>query len=166
MTEANPTAIFEFRVNLFVANKGKKTYRLRSAAKRPTGPPKGEEQEKQVVEWVGDWVRDRDFKVKAEAMSADDPPILITRPEFLRRMNEMAATGGSPFLGGPMKETVDMVVNAAHPLVQQLALTNDESSRTSLGQNLIDLALLSQGMLSGAPLAAFIERSLQSASKP
>lgn len=125
-----------------------------------------EEQEKQVVEWVGDWVRDRDFKVKAEAMSADDPPILITRPEFLRRMNEMAATGGSPFLGGPMKETVDMVVNAAHPLVQQLALTNDESSRTSLGQNLIDLALLSQGMLSGAPLAAFIERSLQSASKP
>jgi len=125
-----------------------------------------EEQEKQVVEWVGDWVRDRDFKVKAEAMSADDPPILITRPEFLRRMNEMAATGGSPFLGGPMKETVDMVVNAAHPLVQQLALTNDESSRTSLGQNLIDLALLSQGMLSGAPLAAFIERSLQAASKP
>lgn len=125
-----------------------------------------EEQEKQVVEWVGDWVRDRDFKVKAEAMSADDPPILITRPEFLRRMNEMAATGGSPFLGGPMKETVDMVVNAAHPLVQQLALTNDETSRTSLGQNLIDLALLSQGMLSGAPLAAFIERSLQAASKP
>jgi hypothetical protein len=47
-----------------------------------------------------------------------------------------------------------------------LALTNDESSRTSLGQNLIDLALLSQGMLSGAPLAAFIERSLQAASKP
>jgi len=125
-----------------------------------------EEQEKQVVEWVGDWVRDRDFKVKAEAMSADDPPILITRPEFLRRMNEMAATGGSPFLGGPMKETVDMVVNAAHPLVQQLALTNDESTRKSLGQNLIDLALLSQGMLSGAPLAAFIERSLQAASKP
>ena len=125
-----------------------------------------EEQEKQVVEWVGDWVRDRDFKVKAEAMSADDPPILITRPEFLRRMNEMAATGGSPFLGGPMKETVDMVVNAAHPLVQQLALTNDESSRKSLGQNLIDLALLSQGMLSGASLAAFIERSLQAASKP
>jgi molecular chaperone HtpG len=65
-----------------------------------------------------------------------------------------------------MKETVDMVVNAAHPLVQQLALTNDETSRTSLGQNLIDLALLSQGMLSGAPLAAFIERSLQAASKP
>lgn len=125
-----------------------------------------EEQEKQVVEWVGDWVRDRDFKVKAEAMSADAPPILITRPEFLRRMNEMAATGGSPFLGGPMKETVDMVVNAAHPLVQQLALTNDESTRKSLGQNLIDLALLSQGMLSGAPLAAFIERSLQAASKP
>ena len=124
-----------------------------------------EDQEKQVVEWITGWVEGRDFKVKAEAMSNDDPPILLTRPEFLRRMNEMAATGGSPFLGGPMKESVDMVVNSAHPLVQQLAQTTEEGARKDLGQHLIDLALLSQGMLSGAPLAAFIERSLKSASK-
>jgi molecular chaperone HtpG len=64
-----------------------------------------------------------------------------------------------------MKESVDMVVNSAHPLVQQLAQTTEEGARKDLGQHLIDLALLSQGMLSGAPLAAFIERSLKSASK-
>ncbi|NBV05578.1 MAG: molecular chaperone HtpG, partial [Cytophagia bacterium] len=126
-----------------------------------------EEQEKLAVEWVSEWVKAKDeFKVKAEAMSADDPPITLTRSEFMRRMNEMAATGGgSPFFGGPMKETIDMVVNTAHPLVQKMVETQDIGPRQALGQQLIDLALLAQGMLQGAELSAFIDRNLHNAGR-
>ncbi|MBM3446283.1 MAG: molecular chaperone HtpG [Bacteroidetes bacterium] len=126
-----------------------------------------EEQEKLAVEWVSEWVKAKEeFKVKAEAMSADDPPITLTRSEFMRRMNEMAATGGgSPFFGGPMKETIDMVVNTSHPLVQKLVETQETEPRQALGQQLIDLALLSQGMLQGAELTAFIDRNLHNAGR-
>jgi molecular chaperone HtpG len=124
-----------------------------------------EEQEKQVVDWMSAWVQGKDFQVKAEAMSADDPPVMLTRSEFLRRMNEMAATGGSPYFGGGMKETVDMVVNASHPLILKLAEIQEDQDREALGRQLIDLALLSQGMLQGAELTGFIERNLASAAK-
>jgi molecular chaperone HtpG len=125
-----------------------------------------DEQQKQVVEWVSDWVKNKEeFKVKAEPMSADDPPITLTRSEFMRRMNEMAATGGSPFFGGPMKETVDLVVNSSHPLVVKMVELQDPEPRHALGQQLIDLALLAQGMLQGAELSAFIDRNLQNAGR-
>ncbi|MFM7380534.1 MAG: molecular chaperone HtpG, partial [Bacteroidota bacterium] len=120
-----------------------------------------------AVEWVSEWVKAKEeFKVKAEAMSADDPPITLTRSEFMRRMSEMAATGGgSPFFGGPMKETIDMVVNTSHPLVQKMVETQETEPRQALGQQLIDLALLAQGMLQGAELTAFIDRNLHNAGR-
>jgi molecular chaperone HtpG len=64
-----------------------------------------------------------------------------------------------------MKETIDMVVNTSHPLVQKMVETKDSESRQALGQQLIDLALLAQGMLQGAELSAFIDRSLHNAGK-
>ncbi len=126
-----------------------------------------EEQEKLAVEWVSDWVKTKEeFKVKAEAMSADDPPITLTRSEFMRRMNEMAATGGgSPFFGGAMKETIDMVVNTSHPLVQKMVEMQDPEPRQALGQQLIDLALLAQGLLQGVELSTFIDRNLHNAGR-
>jgi len=135
------------------------------------GEPKtsllNEEQEKLAVEWVREWVKAKEeFKVKAEAMSADDPPITLTRSEFMRRMNEMAATGsGTPFFGGAMKESIDMVVNTSHPLVQKMVETQELEPRQALGQQLIDLALLAQGMLQGAELTAFIDRNLHNAGR-
>lgn len=64
-----------------------------------------------------------------------------------------------------MKETVDMVVNASHPLILKLAEIQEDQDREALGRQLIDLALLSQGMLQGAELTGFIERNLASAAK-
>jgi len=99
------------------------------------------------------------FTVVAEALSPDDQPVVITRSEFIRRMNEMAATGGGGFMGGGMKEPMQLVLNTCHPYLQKIS-TADESTQQKLAQQAYDLALLSQGMLKGPQLTAFIERSI------
>lgn len=118
-----------------------------------------EEQTKTVVGLFEQLDSQKDFTVVAEALSPDDQPVVITRSEFIRRMNEMAATGGGGFMGSNMKEPMQLVVNTSHPFVQKLASAAAEQQQ-QLTQQAYDLALLSQGMLKGERLTAFIERSI------
>jgi molecular chaperone HtpG len=86
-------------------------------------------------------------------------PVTITRPEFMRRMKDMAATGGgSPFMMGDMPDTLNLVVNKQHPVVVRMA-----TARTAdrIARQLVDLALLSQNLLQGDKLTDFIERSVE-----
>ncbi|MEY3368630.1 MAG: hypothetical protein RI973_1785 [Bacteroidota bacterium] len=93
-------------------------------------------------------------------LSPDDQPVLITRPEFLRRMKEMQAMNGGGF--GDMGDMYNIVVNSNHPLiVEKLVKLEDEEQKTALGRHLLNLALLSQGMLKGAELTAFLKKSLE-----
>jgi molecular chaperone HtpG len=92
-------------------------------------------------------------------MSEDDAPIIITQPEFIRRMMEQQKMGGGGFYGA-FPEMFNLVVNANHPKVSNL-LNKDEEARSKTVKQLTDLALLAQGMLKGEALNRFIERNIE-----
>jgi molecular chaperone HtpG len=92
-------------------------------------------------------------------MSEDDAPIIITQPEFIRRMMEQQKMGGGGFYGA-FPEMYNLVVNANHPKVSTL-LAKDEAQREETVKQLTDLALLAQGMLKGEALNRFIERNIE-----
>lgn len=97
--------------------------------------------------------------VEMKALSPDDAPVTITRNEFMRRMQEMSKMGGgNAMFFGEMPERVNLVVNTNHPLAQKI-LNEEEGTKNKLAKQLTDLALLSQGMLKGADLTEFVERS-------
>lgn len=99
------------------------------------------------------------FKVEFKSMAETDAPIIITQPEFIRRMMEQQRTGGGGFFGA-FPETYNLVVNANHAKIEGLLQENNEAEKTSKVKQLTDLAMLSQGMLKGEELTNFIERSI------
>lgn len=99
------------------------------------------------------------FKVEFKSMAETDAPIIITQPEFIRRMMEQQRNGGGGFFGA-FPETYNLVVNANHAKIEGLLQENNEAEKTSKVKQLTDLALLSQGMLKGEELTNFIERSI------
>lgn len=119
-----------------------------------------EDQQKAVISLFEDLGKEGEFTVSASPHSPDDQPVVVTRSEFIRRMNEMAATGGGSMFGGNMKEPKQLVLNTAHPFLQRVAEASDDK-KEMLARQAFDLALLSQGMLKGPALTAFIERSIQ-----
>jgi len=117
-----------------------------------------EEQETKVKEaFEGARGERADIMVQTAKLGPEQLPVAITRPEFMRRMKEMAAMGGGSPFGADMPETVNLVVNTQHPLVSGMVDTEDPQP---LAKQLIDLALLSQGMLTGSDLTDFIHRSV------
>jgi molecular chaperone HtpG len=108
---------------------------------------------------VEEVIQQKNYQVSVEPMPEDELPMSLVMPEFMRRMKEMAAGGGMAFMG-TMPDTYQLIVNAHHPLIRQLvAQLADEKSAVKI-QQLFDLALLGQGMLTGAALTGFIERSI------
>ena len=99
------------------------------------------------------------FTVQMTPLSDDDAPILITQTEFIRRMMEQQRTGGGGFFGA-FPEMYNLVVNTNHPKVVSL-LEKSEESQSETVRQLTDLAMLSQGMLKGAALDQFIERTIE-----
>ncbi len=99
------------------------------------------------------------FTVQFESMSEDDAPIIITQPEFIRRMMEQQKMGGGGFMGA-FPEMYNLVVNANHPKVTSVLSKNEEEQKATVKQ-LTDLAMLAQGMLKGEALNAFIERNIE-----
>ena len=94
-------------------------------------------------------------------LSGEDAPVQITRNEFMRRMTEMRQFQGMNL--GEMPDSFDVVVNTNHPLVAQKLLHETGDAQTELAKYLYDLALVSQGMLKGAELTAFVKRSIAKA---
>ncbi|HMO41318.1 MAG TPA: molecular chaperone HtpG [Saprospiraceae bacterium] len=97
--------------------------------------------------------------VLLKAMSPEDQPVVITRPEFMRRMKEMQALQGMQW--GDFPDSINVVVNTNHPLVaEKLLRAADAATQQDFARYLYDLALLNHGMLKGADLTAFINKSL------
>jgi molecular chaperone HtpG len=97
------------------------------------------------------------FRVKFVAMSPTEAPITITRSEWMRRMKEQQAVGGGGFqMFGSLPDSYDVAVNANHPLVHKLLAETDETVRAATAKRAADLARLSQGLLIGEELTAFI----------
>jgi molecular chaperone HtpG len=103
---------------------------------------------------------DKSVQVSVAPAPADELPVTITLPEFLRRMKDMAAVSGEGAgMWANMPGGYNVVVNANHPLATRL-LTTDGDTQAALAKQLVDLALLSQNMLTGADLTAFVQRSV------
>jgi molecular chaperone HtpG len=99
--------------------------------------------------------------VEVKGLSADAPPVVATRPEFMRRMKDMASMGGGMSFYGNMPDEVTLTVNGNHPIYQELLKENDTDKQEKQVKNLADLALLSQGLLKGNSLTEFINRSVE-----
>jgi molecular chaperone HtpG len=99
---------------------------------------------------------------EVKGLSTDTPPVIATRPEFMRRMKDMgAAGGGMTAFYAQMPDEVTLTVNGNHPVFQTILKESNEAVKTNQVRNLADLALLSQGLLKGAELTNFINRSVQ-----
>ncbi|MBV6644707.1 MAG: molecular chaperone HtpG [Cyclobacteriaceae bacterium] len=106
-------------------------------------------------------INDKNNTVNVEAMATDDMPVMVTLPEFLRRMKDMQASGGGgPMMFGEMPLNLSVAVNANHSITKKIIEAEKEEDKVALAKQAYDLALLSQGMLTGADLTNFIKRSV------
>ena len=123
-------------------------------------PSKLSEEEKEKLKPVFEEVVNKDkFMIQLESMSENDPPVVITQPEFMRRMQEQQRLGGGMGMYGSFPEMYTMAINVNHPVVGGI-LKKQKSNRTKTAKQLIDLAMLSQGLLKGEELTKFISRSV------
>ncbi|MDG1934482.1 MAG: molecular chaperone HtpG [Flavobacteriales bacterium] len=112
---------------------------------------------------IEDNVDKEKFTVQIQNMSASDFPIVITQSEFMRRMKEqqqLSGNGGMQMFGS-LPETYNLAINSNHNLIGQIIAEKTSKKRVSLINQLLDLALLSQGILKGENLTKFINRSVE-----
>lgn len=120
-----------------------------------------EEKEKLKTELEG-VISDKKYSIQLEALDSQSAPFVITQPEFLRRMKEMSQTGGGGMFGmGNMPEMYNLVVNTNHELASNILNSKDKSHQEALVKQALDLAKLSQNLLKGEELTAFVKRSFE-----
>ncbi|SHK89549.1 molecular chaperone HtpG [Chitinophaga jiangningensis] len=124
------------------------------------------EQEETLKNLFTQEVNQPNIKVDMKGLTADLQPVIVTRPEFMRRMKDMASMGG----GGMnwyanMPDEINMTINANHPVYLQILREKNNGLQQKQIKNLADLALLSQNLLTGADLTAFVNRSVELMSK-
>ncbi|CAG5003989.1 Chaperone protein HtpG [Dyadobacter sp. CECT 9275] len=98
--------------------------------------------------------------VQVEAMPVDELPVVITFPEFMRRMTDMQATSGQKSMFGDMPLMYTVSLNANHPLISRILHAENAEDQKTLAKQVYDLALLSQGLLTGTDLTQFIQRTV------
>ncbi|MEO6961970.1 MAG: molecular chaperone HtpG [Puia sp.] len=100
--------------------------------------------------------------IDVRGLNPDALPVVATRPEFMRRMKDMAAlNGGMGAFYASMPDEVTLTVNGNHPIYKTVLGESDGDKQQKLVHNLADLALLSQGLLNGNELTNFIQRSVE-----
>ena len=118
-----------------------------------------EDDQKKLEETFKTAISDPAMHVKVAALSPQDAPVVITQNEFMRRMKDMQRTGGGGGMQmfGSMPDSFDVTVNANSPLAPKMLADGGEV----LAKQAFDLALLTQGMLKGEALTAFVKRSME-----
>ncbi len=92
-------------------------------------------------------------------LSPNDHPVVITKPEFMRRMKEMQMMQGMDM--GMLPDNHNVVVNTNHPLVaQKLLKMRSAEKKTDFTKYLYMLAKLNQKMLTGEEMSDFISKSI------
>ena len=100
------------------------------------------------------------YTVQLEPMDSNAAPFMITQPEFMRRMKEMSASGGGGMFGmGNFPDMYNLVVNSNSTLATTILQTEDKNAQEILVKQALDLAKISQGLLKGEELTAFVKRS-------
>ncbi|WP_396178263.1 molecular chaperone HtpG [Flavobacterium sp.] len=102
------------------------------------------------------------YNVQLQAMDSQSAPFIITQPEFMRRMKEMSQSGGGGMFGmGNMPEMYNLVVNTNSDLANTILNASDKTHQEHLVKQALDLAKLSQNLLKGEDLTAFVKRSFE-----
>ena len=101
------------------------------------------------------------FNVEVVGLSPDDSPVTVTMDEFMRRMKDMAKMGGGMSFYGNIPDSYKVAINGNHKLVGKILAADNEEEQSKFAKQAVDLALLSQGMLTGAELTAFVSRSVE-----
>ena len=106
--------------------------------------------------------KDMHLTVDVAGLSTDSAPVIATRPEFMRRMKDMASVGGGGMASfyANMHDEVNVTINGNHPIYQQILKQIDPDIQQKQVRNLLDLSLLAQGLLKGTALTNFINRSV------
>jgi molecular chaperone HtpG len=121
-----------------------------------------EDETKKVKEVFQKAISKPGMEVEVEALSPEEMPVTITMEEWMRRMKDMARMGGNGGMNfyGSLPDTYKVAVNGNHKLVSRIVKSESEEEQLALARQAFDLALLSQGMLTGADLTAFVNRSV------
>lgn len=122
------------------------------------------EEEKEKLKTVLETVVPKEkYTVQLENLDSNAAPFMITQPEFMRRMKEMSASGGGGgmFGMGNFPDMYNLVVNTNSEIATIILATENEEVKTNLVKQALDLAKISQGLLKGEELTAFVKRSFE-----
>jgi len=120
-----------------------------------------EEQSETVKEVFEKAISKPGYNVEIVALNPEELPVTVTMDEFMRRMKDMAAMGGGMGFYGNMPDSYKVAINGNHKLVTRILQTEDADAQAKLAKQAVDLALLAQGMLTGADLTEFVSRSVE-----
>jgi len=119
-----------------------------------------EEQSKKVTEIFEKAITKAGMHVEVVGLNPDELPVTVTMDEFMRRMKDMAQMGGGMGFYGNMPDNYKVAINGNHKLIGKILASSNEEEQGTLAKQAVDLALLAQGMLTGAELTAFVSRSV------
>ncbi|WP_264548046.1 molecular chaperone HtpG [Flavobacterium sp. N2820] len=120
-----------------------------------------DEEKNKLKETLETVVPKENYTVQLENLDSNAAPFMITQPEFMRRMKEMSASGGGGMFGmGNFPDMYNLVVNTNSELATTI-LNSTEDAQKDLVKQALDLAKLSQGLLKGEELTAFVKRSFE-----
>lgn len=120
-----------------------------------------EDQSKTVKELFEKAINKPAMTVEVTGLNPEEQPVTVTMDEFMRRMKEMARSGGGGMnFYGSLPDNYKVSVNGNHKLIRRM-LDADEATRERLARQAFDLALLSQGLLTGSDLTDFVNRSVE-----
>lgn len=122
-----------------------------------------EDEKNNLKEFIETVVPKEKYSVQLESMDSKAAPFIITQPEFMRRMKEMSQTGGGGMFGmNSFPEMYNLVVNTNSDLASSIINVENETEKSAKVKQALDLARLSQGLLKGEELTAFVKRSFES----
>lgn len=119
-----------------------------------------EDETTQLKEFIEKSINNTSYTIQPKAMDSDAEPFIITQPEFMRRMKEMQAMGGNAMFGN-FPDSYNLIVNTNSEIASKIINENDEELKNSLVKQALDLAKLSQGLLKGEELTAFVKRNFE-----
>lgn len=121
-----------------------------------------EDQSKSVKELFEKAIDNKSYTLEIEGLSPEEMPVTITMEEWMRRMKDMAQTGGGPMsFYGSLPDSYKVAINGNHPVVDKILKADGEEEQLKLAKQAFDLAKLSQGLLTGKDLTAFVKRSVE-----
>lgn len=98
-----------------------------------------------------------EWEIEPANLGENAEPVIITQNEFMRRWREMSSIGGGMNFYGSLPESYTVKVNMENPVIGKI-WADKENTGDTLHQ-VVDLVLLSKGLLKGKDLAEFIARS-------